>query len=222
VGALEGAGPSRRHGDVGKELFAAAAYSYPAGLGHTGSSAGRGGDDFHRVARCSVHEHVHRSPSQLPGGEQHRGPHQQAPDGVRSLDPHTHQEKAHECDHGGADVGDEVERPRPQRVRALRLGSAAQQCHPHRIDHYGESQQGEGIAGGINMRSLAGEADHSLPADARHDHGQHHHLGKGGEVLRLGVPVVVRFVGRPPGHSNGEVEQHQRHQVEPRIDRLRQ
>ena len=223
VGAFERCRPPGRDGYVRKKPPLRPAHAHPSGFLHAGGPIRRRGEVRNRNVGRSVHQYVD-GPLAEPGGrDQHGGPNEDPPNSVRALDAGAHQKKGDERNERSADVGNQVQGSGAECIGVVGPGGAQQHTDTEHVDQSGRAQQRQRVLGSVNRRG----GGRCKPADGIHDDShnddpQEQSLGERDEVLGFGMAVVMFGIGGFAGHPHTEEHQPERHDVDHRIEGLRE
>ena len=212
-----------RHADHDVRELASARFAHPQPLevDHRADARDRGARRRLRLDRDAVHQHVDVRAHQARGGGEHERGDEQRRDRVGVVVAGANEQQADE--HGGRaeQVAEEVERVRLER-RAVELARGAPgDDRAARVDHDHDADDDERVPGGVdlNVRRSREALDGAEGDEDAHEH-EDRCFRERGEVLRLAVPVLVPFVGRPRGDADGEEREQRRDEIRAGVKRL--
>ena len=171
--------------------------------------------------RRPVHQHVDVPTNQPAGGEEHQDGHEERRDRVAAWIAGRRSDEAGEDGERSRKVAAEMNRVRAQGLAAVASRRAERDDGAGEIDREHDRHHGEQpprCVDRVTRRSRQARDGEHRDGDA--DERQHGRLRKRSEMLRLPVPVLVPFVGRPTGDADGEEREQGRDEIRSGVQRL--
>ncbi len=174
------------------------------------------------AGRNAVHQHVdvalhqpRRCEQDERGDEERRGR-------VRARIAGAHEQQPKQHGPGAGEIAGEVQRVRGQGGAAIALRRPPRDDRAAEVDDDHDADNCERVPGCLHRGAAAAdEVRDRTPRDEAAGGEQDRPLGERAEMLGLAVAVLVRDVGRPHRHADGEERQQRRDQVGARMRGLR-
>ena len=168
-----------------------------------------------------VHQHVDVPPDQAAGGEEDENGNEERRDRVAAWIAGRGSDEAGEDGERSREVAAEMNRVRAQCLAAVATGGAERDDGAGEIDREHDRHYDEQPPRGVDrVARRPCEPCDGERCDGDADERQHGRLRQRSEVLRLPVPVLVPFVGRPAGDADREEREQRRDEIRPGVQRL--
>jgi hypothetical protein len=173
------------------------------------------------IRRRPIHQDVHVAVHQARRRDQDEHRDEQSRGGVGARVPRMHEDKTDEhCERAG-EIAGEVERVGRERRTPISLRCAPEHDCAAEIDRDHDRDDQERVPGRVDLRlTSAKEMSQRAPGDEETRRNEDRSLGQGGEMLRLAVPVLVRYVRGTDCDPDREKRQQGCDQIRARVQRL--